>query len=277
MSGPLAGGPRTVEAPGVPAYEERALAPRRHEHCVCVFVLNEDGRLHAQLEAMWAACDGVADVVVADGGSDDGSTAPERLAALGVNTLLVKIGPGRLGAQMRMAFHWALARGYAGVVVIDGNGKDGVEAIPAFVAALRRGVDHAQGSRFIPGGVSENMPPSRWVGVRLLHAPLVSLAARRRYTDTTNGFRAYSARLLADPRVAVLRDVFGGYELHYYLAIRAARLGFSVAELPVARRYEPGKVVTKISPVRGNLRVLGCLARACAGWYDPRPAEVAGS
>lgn len=254
---------------GVPEFREHALAARRNDHCVCVFVLNEDGRLHAQLEAMRPICEGLLDIVVADGGSTDGSTDLPKLEALGVNALLVKTGPGKLGAQMRMAFHWALERGYEGVVAIDGNGKDGVDALPRFVEALRRGVDHAQGSRFIPGGVSENMPPSRWLGVRLLHAPLVSLAARFRYTDTTNGFRAYSARFLRDPRVDVFRDVFAGYELHYYLAIRAARLGFRVEELPVARRYKKGKVVTKISPVRGNLRVLGCLARACVGAYDP--------
>jgi len=53
--------------------------------------------------------------------------------------------------------------------------------------------------------------------VRILHAPLVSLASRFRYTDTTNGFRGYSRRFLEDPRVAAFRDVFPGYELHYYL------------------------------------------------------------
>ena len=94
-----------------------------------------------------------------------------------------------------------------------------------------------QGSRFIPGGISENLPFSRWVGVKFIHSPLITLASRFRYTDTTNGFRAYSAKFLADPRVAAFRDIFVGYELHYYLAIRAARLGFRVTEIPVARRY----------------------------------------
>ena len=77
----------------------------------------------------------------------------------------------------------------------------------------------------------------RYLGIRLLHAPLISLAAGHRYTDTTNGFRAYSARFLSDPRVAPFRDVFSAYELHYYPAIRAARLGFRIVELPVTRAY----------------------------------------
>src|SRR5207248_10434746 len=131
---------------------------------------------------------------------------------------------------------------------------------PVLVEKWAEGYDHVQGSRFRPGGVSENLPFSRWIGLRFLHAPMLSLAARHRYTDTTNGFRAYSRRFLEDGRVAVFRELFVGYELHYYLAIRAAQLGYKVCEVPVARRYPAhGPVPSKISPVRGNLRVLSCL------------------
>jgi glycosyltransferase involved in cell wall biosynthesis len=254
----------------IPAFTAAEFAPPSCDFCVCVFVLNEDGKLQKQLAGMRDHCDGVADIVVADGSSTDGSTELNLLRSLGVNTLLTKTGPGKLGAQMRMAFSWALDRGYKGVVTIDGNGKDGPEAIPSFVAKIEEGFDHVQGSRFVRGGRSENLPLSRWLGVKLLHAPLISLASRFRYTDTTNGFRAYSRRFLEDPRVAVFRDVFPGYELHYYLAIRAARLGFRVCEVPVARCYPAkGPTPTKISPIRGNLRVLKCLFAACAGRYNP--------
>jgi len=213
---------------------------------------------------------GNVDIVIADGGSTDGSTEREELEPRGVNTLLTKTGPGKLGAQMRMAFAWGLARGYRGIITIDGNGKDGPEAIPQLVEELARGTDHIQGSRFVRGGISENLPFSRWLGVRFLHAPLIGIASGFRYTDTTNGFRGYSRRLLEDPRVAPFRDLFVGYELHYYLAIRSAQLGYRVREMPVARRYpSSGPIPTKISPVRGNLRVLRCLFAACIGAYDP--------
>lgn len=256
----------------VPLYRIEEFTPRASRYCVCLFVLNEGERIRTQLERMRRVPHHL-DVVVADGGSSDGCVDPAALAGLGVRTLLVKGGPGKLSAQMRMALAYALAQDYDGVVIMDGNNKDDPEALPRFAAALGDGIDHVQGSRFIRGGAAINTPWMRWTGLKLIHAPLISLAARRRYTDTTNGFRAYSKRLLLDPRVAPFRSVFSTYELHYYLAIRAARLGYRIAEIPVRREYPPtGPVPTKISPFKGNLHVLSVLVRACLHRFDPVPS-----
>lgn len=127
-----------------------------------------------------------ADVIVADGGSTDGSLDLDFLRETGVRTLLTKTGPGKLSAQMRMAMDYALTQGYEGVIAVDGNGKDDISAIPRFAEKLDEGYDHVQGSRYIPGGVEENTPASRKWGVILLHAPLISIAAGTRCTDTTN-------------------------------------------------------------------------------------------
>jgi hypothetical protein len=153
---------------------------------------------------------------------------------------------------------------------MDGNNKDDPAALGRFVAALEAGVDHVQGSRFVPGGRAVRTPLGRWLGIRLLHAPLIRAASGFPYTDTTNGFRAYSRALLLDPRVLPFRACFDGYELHYYLAIRAARLGFRVAEVPVTRAYPAGvKTPTKIHGLRGNWLVLRTLLAACLHRYDP--------
>ena len=256
-------------APGVPAHEQHLLGPKRHRYCVAVFVINEGERVRKQLRAMAALADRI-DIIVADGGSTDGSLAPNSLDEFRLRALLIKRGPGKLSAQMRMAIAFAMNEGYDGIVVIDGNGKDDPSAIPRFIELLDAGYDHIQGSRYVPGGKGINTPLSRTVGVKILHAPLISLAAGARYTDTTNGFRAYSRRLLTDPRVQPLRDIFVAYELHYYLAIRAARLGFRVIETPVTRSYPTtGKTPTKISPVKGNLLILRTLAAAALGRFNP--------
>jgi dolichol-phosphate mannosyltransferase len=257
------------EGKAVPTYEVEEFGPKRTRICCAVFVINEGQRLHAQLDRMRPHLAEV-DVLVADGGSSDGSVARERLRSLGVRALLVKTGPGRLSAQMRMAFDFALREGYEGVITMDGNNKDDPKSLPRFVRALADGVDHVQGSRFVPGGQAVRTPWIRLLGLRLVHAPLISLAAGRRYTDTTNGFRGYSARFLQDNRVAPFRDVFSGYELHYYLAIRAPRLGYRVEEVPVTRAYPAtGAVPTKISPLRGNLEILRTLLMALLGRFNP--------
>lgn len=264
---------QTIAAHGweVPEFTLTQLRPPQARYCLCVFVLNEGERFLSQLDRMRPLTDKI-DLVIADGGSTDGATAPLRLAQAGARALLVKQGPGKLSAQMRMALAYALHRDYEGVVVLDGNNKDDPAAVPDFISLLDAGYDHVQGSRYIPGGQAINTPLSRHLAVKLLHAPLVSWAAGFRYTDTTNGFRAYSRRLLLDPRVAPFRSIFERYELHYYLAIRAARLGFRVCETPVTRAYPAhGKTPTKISGVRGNLMILRTLYRACRHQFDPPP------
>lgn len=262
--------PKTAHAEReVPAYRQQEFHERRSRYCVCVFVINEGDRFRAQLSRM-QSLQTTLDIIVADGGSTDGSTHPDNLAPSGVRALLVKTGPGRLSAQMRMAFNYALDQGYDGIVTVDGNDKDDTSATHLFIEALESGYDHVQGSRYIAGGKGVNTPLLRHYAVSLLHAPLISLAAGFRYTDTTNGFRAYSRRLLLDPRIAPFRDVFSNYELHYYLAIRAARLGFRCCEVPVTRTYpRDAQMPTKIRGIGGNLRVMKTLLSATMGRWNP--------
>jgi glycosyltransferase involved in cell wall biosynthesis len=251
-----------------PDFDSIEFQPRRTRYCICPFVINENGRLHSQLGKMRAIADTI-DIVLADGGSTDGSTDPEKLASFGLRALLVKRGPGKLGAQMRMAFAYALSQGYEGVVCVDGNDKDDVpKGLPHFLEKLEQGFDHVQGSRYVPGGYHENTPFLRHWGVTLLHAPVLTVASGFRYTDTTNGFRAYSRRLLEDPGICVFRNELSGYELHYYLAIESARRRYRVAEVPTTRVYPAlGTTPTKISGFRGNAKVLNVLFRTALGGY----------
>jgi dolichol-phosphate mannosyltransferase len=251
----------------VPDYQVTWHRPRRHRWAICVFVINEGEKVRKQLRAMRTHA-GLIDLIVADGGSIDGSLDAAIMEEADARALLIKTGPGKLSAQMRMAMHYSMVEGYDGIVVIDGNGKDGLDAIPSFVTALEDGWDHVQGSRFIPGGHHENTPPSRYLAVRLLHAPLISLASGFHYTDTTNGFRAYSRRLLTDSQVAVFRSCFDRYQLHYHLAIEAVRHGFRVKEIPVSRVYPTsGETPTKIRGIRGPVAVLRQLLDVCLGKY----------
>jgi dolichol-phosphate mannosyltransferase len=257
--------------PGVPRFEVQEFAAKRTKYCLLIPIINEHGRIEPELE--WAFRHGVpqqCDILLCDGGSTDGCTDPVMLKKFGVNTLLVKRDVGRQGAQLRMGFWWALQRGYAGFITVDGNNKDSIEDVPKFIEKLETGYDLVQGSRFIRGGKAINTPLSRHLAVRLIHAPLISLTAGHRFTDTTNAFRAYSRRYLEDARVQVFRDVFATYELLAYLSVRASQLGLLVCEVPVSREYPAdGETPTKISGFKGNSLLLSILFKNLIGRYNP--------
>lgn len=254
----------------VPEYRAAFWSGKSQRHCVVIPVINEGpriGSLLARMQRLDIAAQ--ADILIVDGGSTDGSLEEAALQEAGVRGLLVKTGPGKLSAQLRCAYAFALEQGYRGIVTIDGNDKDDPEAIPRFIASLEAGIDFVQASRFVAGGVAENTPASRDWAIRWIHAPMLSASSGFRWTDTTQGFRAYSRRLLLDPAVAPFRDVFATYELLAYLSHRAPRLGYRCIELPAIRRYPKGEVPTKIAGFRGNLELLRTLVAACLGRFDP--------
>jgi glycosyltransferase involved in cell wall biosynthesis len=254
----------------VPKYHVREFKKKSRTYCLIVPVINEGERLIAQLERIMSLGLDV-DVVVADGGSTDGSVDTENLQSTDVKACLTKIGPGKLSAQLRMAFDYALTQGYKGVISIDGNGKDGVEAIRQMVERLDEGFDFVQASRFIPGGKAENTPTSRLIAIKLIHSPLTSLGARFRFTDSTNGFRGHSSSLLMDDKIGLFRDVFDTYELLAYMPIRAARLGYQCVEIPASRIYpSSGAIPTKIHGLSSQLSLFKILLKAVLGLYNPR-------
>ena len=257
---------------GVPAFAYYEYAGKTKDYVVLIPVINEGERILKELyRAYKHNISEYADIVICDGGSTDGSTEERKLNKLKVNTLLVKKDKGKQGAQLRMGIYWALQRGYKGVITIDGNYKDSIEDIPRFIRKLEEGYDFVQGSRYVEGGRAVNTPPVRNLAVRLIHAPVISLTAGQRFTDTTNAYRAYSARYLADERVAPLRDVFMTYELLAYLSVRATQLGYRACEIPVTRAYpKKGKTPTKISFVKGNSELMKILFKNMRGAYRPK-------
>ncbi len=141
----------------VPAFETPLWLGARHSHCVIIPVINEGQRIANLLKRMSSlGIEQIADVIIVDGGSTDGSLELDFLQAEKVRGLVLKKGRGKLSAQLRCAYAFALDQGYEGIVTIDGNDKDDPEAIPRFIQALDEGIDFVQASRYLPGGIGEN-------------------------------------------------------------------------------------------------------------------------
>lgn len=257
--------------PGVPIFDCTEYHPKDKDYVLLIPIINEGDRIVKELiRAQENNIADFVDIVICDGGSTDGCTADKKLRSLDINTLLVKKDIGKQGAQLRMGMWWALKRGYKGIITIDGNDKDSIEDVPVFIQKLEAGYDFIQGSRFIKGGHAINTPLVREIAVRFIHAPIISITARQRFTDTTNAYRGYSIKYLTDTRVQPFRDVFMTYELLAYLSVRASQLGLKACEVPVTRAYpKVGKVPTKISFFGGNWELLKILFKNMIGAYNP--------
>ena len=243
---------------------------KKNRYALLIPVINEGERIQNQLKLLRNANFGV-DIVICDGGSTDESLSDSFLKTTSVRMVLSKIGQGKLSSQLRIGYSWCLDQGYSGVITMDGNGKDGIDGIAHFIQMLDKGYDYVQGSRFIPGGKSVNTPNLRALAIKLIHAPLISFSAGFRFTDTTNGFRAYSKKLLENEKLGIFRTVFNRYNLLFYISSQAPKLGLSCIEVPVCRRYpENGVIPTKIDGFAGKAHLLYETINAVTGRYNLR-------
>ena len=258
----------------IPKHDVTEFSPRNTRYCVCPIVYNEGDRFRRQIQEMSKNAS-LADILVGQRRGNDGSTDPDFLKANGVRALLTTEEAGGATA-IRMVFHYALAEGYEGVVLVDGNGKDGVEALPRFLEQLDAGMDFVQASRFMPGGVHKNTPLLRKIGIKFVMSPLLWLGGGFRYTDSTNGFRGYSRRFLEDPRVEPLRACFTRFNLQLYLSLMAPKLGLKVVEIPAARIYpDDGSTPTKVIGFKQNFLVFWEIVLTVRGKYNPPRQGVA--
>ena len=251
-----------------PAAETLEFFPKRTKYCFAPIVYNEGDRFRRQIELMSERAN-LADIIVSQRRSTDGSTDPDFLQAHGVRALLTTEERGA-AASIRVVVAYALTQGYEGIVLIDGHGKDGVESLPEYLHNLDAGFDFVQGSRFMKGGYHKNTPLPRLIGIRCIMAPLLWLGGGFWYTDSTNGFRGYSRRFLEHPRVEPLRACFTFFNLQYFLSLMAPKLGLKVIEIPVKRVYpDDGSVPTKVVGFGKNFDAFWEMVLTVAGKYDP--------
>jgi dolichol-phosphate mannosyltransferase len=216
-------------------------------------VLNEETKIGDVVRRMPRPV--VDEVLVVDDGSTDRSADVARAAGAAVLAMGRTVG---VGAALRAAYRHAVDRSYDVAVTVAGNNKDSPEEIPLLLDPIADGrADFVQGSRFLKRHASFGaMPLYRRLATRV-HPLLFSLVARRRVTESTNGFRAIRGTVLADPRLDLSASWLDEYELEPYLYLRAIRLGYRTAEVPVSKVYPPRRMgQTKMRPISGWWSIL---------------------
>jgi glycosyltransferase involved in cell wall biosynthesis len=178
--------------------------------------------------------DGITEVIVVDGGSQDRTVAVARELLPDV----VIVQQTRTGKGNALACGFAACTGDI-IVMIDADGSTDPTEIPRFVAELVAGADFVKGSRFDKGGHSHDITPLRKVGNDGLNL-VVNVLFGTRFTDLCYGYNAFWRRVvptlaLPDPALPRPRDgakLWGdGFEIETMINIRAAADGMKVGEV----------------------------------------------
>ena len=142
------------------------------------------------LPAIAAVRPAVHEIIVVDGHSTDDSIGAARRTLPWVRA----ITQTRKGKGNAMACGFAAATGDV-IVMFDADGSADPAEIPAFVDALVAGADFAKGSRFAPGGGSDDITLLRRTGNAGLNGVANALFGTS-YTDLCYGYNAFWADLL---------------------------------------------------------------------------------
>jgi dolichol-phosphate mannosyltransferase len=171
-------------------------------------------------------------VLVIDDNSPDGTgEIADRLAGeLDFVSVLHRDRKEGLGPAYIAGFRRALADGAELILELDCDFSHDPADIPRLIAACESGADLALGSRYVPGGGTENWGLGRRIvswGGSFYARLLLGVAIH----DLTGGFKCYRRHVLE----TIDLDAIGskGYAFQIEITYRALRKGFRVVEVPI--------------------------------------------
>lgn len=196
----------------------------------------------------------LANVVVVDDGSTD-RTSEEALAA-GAKVIRLERNMGK-GKALRTAFYELFPKGHAAIVTLDADGQHLPEEIPKLIQTLcESDADLVLGTRERLFG---EMSALRRTSNKLSTWAIAKVAGIA-LADAQTGFRLYTERMIVRTGFPEMR-----FEAESAVLVRAARLGFRIATIPVRLGFADGRCTSHYRPLIDSLRIASAVTRARLG------------
>lgn len=192
-------------------------------------------------------------ILVIDDGSRDATAEIARRMNVDVRSFA-----GNRGKGFALIAGFEALSSFEAVITLDADGQHPPECVPALVRAAEDGADVVLATR--ERGAA--MPPLRRFANRFSSA-WASAIAGQRISDSQCGFRLFRREVLERTPLTP-----GRYEVETEMAVRAARLGFRIAEVSIPTVYGSD---SHLSPARDVPRIVATMARLTFERMIPPP------
>jgi dolichol-phosphate mannosyltransferase len=198
---------------------------------IVVPTYNERDNVRGIAGRLLAALPG-AELLFVDDNSPDGTGAllDELAAAEPRLHVMHRAGKLGLGTAYVEGFGWGLARGYAYLIEMDADGSHDPRYLPQMVALAEDGADVVVGSRYVPGGGTENWSLGRKIlsrGGSFYARTILGVGLR----DVTAGFVCWRRAALEAIDLPTITS--NGYSFQIEMKYRAVRKQLRVVETPI--------------------------------------------
>jgi dolichol-phosphate mannosyltransferase len=171
-------------------------------------------------------------VLIVDDNSPDGTGAiVDELAAADPRiNVMHRAGKLGLGTAYIQGFEWGLAHGYEYLFEMDADGSHDPKYLPQMLALAEDGADGVIGSRYVPGGGTENWGVGRQIlsrGGGLYARSVLGIDVR----DVTAGFICWRAHALVALDLSTISS--NGYSFQIEMKYRAIKAGMRLVETPI--------------------------------------------
>ena len=198
---------------------------------IVVPTYNEAENVRGIVDRFLAALPGCELLVVDDNSPDGTGQIVDEIAAKNPRVhVMHRAGKLGLGTAYVEGFGWGLARGYEYLFEMDADGSHDPVYLPQMLALAEDGADVVVGSRYVPGGGTENWGLGRKIisrGGSLYARTILGVDVR----DLTAGFICW--RRAALEAIDLQNISSNGYSFQIEMKYRALQKGLRVVETPI--------------------------------------------